>query len=115
MLGDLKKPKDPSGLASYGPHSLPPSLTIPPTPHPNVLREISIAVSPAGVWLKSATQSSAQNYVSISFGLSPNVTEVQAASVQPQPMWAKSNTIDGVIGILNLFRCELCMRDNSLL
>ena len=114
MLGDPKDSQDPSGLASFGPHALPPSLTIPATPHPNALKEISIAVSPSGVWLKPATQSASLSYVYIPFGLSPTVTEVRAASVQPQPNWSPSNSLYGVVGIINLFRCKSFFRSDSI-
>lgn len=114
MLGDPTDPQDPSGLASFEPHALPPSLTIPAVPHPNALKEISIAVSPSGVWLKSAAQSASLSYVYIPFGLSPTVTEVRAVSVQPQPSWSPSNTLYGVVGILNLFRCKSFFRSDGI-
>lgn len=91
------------GLGSGAMHTLPPSLTVPPTLHPNVYPEILIVVTPSGLVLKSKSTSASVN-VRVGWGVKPKVEVVDSAlSVD----WTKACVVYGIVGILKLSQCMI--------
>jgi phosphatidylinositol 4-phosphatase len=82
--------------------SLPLALMVPPIPH-HPHRELSVAVTTAGLVIKAAAQSNPRSYARVRWGLSADVEEVAANAVSPKPNWNDAPIIFGIVGIIRLY------------
>ncbi|KAF8319283.1 hypothetical protein DL93DRAFT_2164502 [Clavulina sp. PMI_390] len=95
------------GLSSSvaGSLGLPLAFTLPPTPHPNVIKDIEIIAAKTGVLISSASKTHPVVYVHIGYGNPPTLAELPSVSlVESEVDRSSACTIAGVLGIVNLFQ-----------
>lgn len=100
-MGLISEMTQSTGTSLHTP-SLPAALMVPPIPH-HPHRELSVAVTSAGLVIKAAAQSNPKSYARVRWGLSADVEEVAANTVSPRPNWGDAPTVFGIVGILRLY------------
>lgn len=111
MLDGFKKSRGP--LAWTSKHSLPPSMTVPATPHPNPFEELLVLPTEDGLMLKSAAHHHPKSFVRISWGGNFTITEVSSTTSSVTHLdWHSALPIYGVIGVKKILACAyICLYD----